>query len=244
MSHYLQVITKTGTQRFVMASFDLDHIKHISESKQLLVHGFIREFEENQSNATIIIPDLIVYTCLLFWYRERIFTDPCNSSLVLAEDGCAFQKVSGEAWNNSIFGKEWMNSHDSVIHIFNIETKKAVKDYNGIAVGIISNKHSQNVHLPFFDGFGYGIFNSGKWGRIDRQGVSMQAIKWREGATLRLIIDFDKRQIRGYKNEQVEDVHVMFEDLKTGKDIQYKLAISLFHVGISISVSHHIKSLK
>lgn len=226
-----------------MASLDLERVKRISANKANLVYGFIRNVEKEQFKSDIIIPDLIICTCLLFWYCEEIFMplDVDNRYLFLSKDRCSFHKLNVEGWNCSIFGKEAMSSHDNQVHIFDINVKKAIKDYNGIAVGIVSNKHSKSHYLPFFDFHCYGIFNSGAWGRIDGKSKSMEGIKYKEGDILTLIVDFEKKQIRGYKNERLAGMYIMFEDIKTGKDIQYKLAISLFHVGISISVNHHLQ---
>ena len=83
-------------------------LSQIDHKTNHLVHGYIRAIEQilKQDNSAIIIPSLVIYTCLIYYWLNEHF-DIINESVVIQTSN-KMKLISGKGssnkWNNSNFG--------------------------------------------------------------------------------------------------------------------------------------------
>merc|ERR1719203_1763234 len=114
-----------------------------------------------------------------------------------------------------------MHSEKNIIHTFDFkaENRKTWLNGHGIAVGIVSKcsinnffKRPHSHNETFWNRSGcisYGVLNSGKM----KKKVEFKSFPWKEGDTVSLIVDFDKKEIGAYLNGNVSKTRVLFTDI-------------------------------
>eukprot|EP01084_Bolivina_argentea_P223898 378717_1 len=231
-------------------SFSLERIKQIDLETKHLMTGFLRSTQEElnkDKGVDYIIPDLITYTCLLFYHIPDIFEDPPSSLKVSGLHNDTYTKI-GSFWENSVYGKRWMDSKCKNIYSWNIKLNKCNPDNNnGVAIGIISNYHHQDLYKDFCAEHSYWmrVNNDEDEGgctiAIDGGSEKSVADASKEGDTFTFIVNFEQLLLECYRNFNSNNTTVLVRNIKqkdeNGKDLKYKLALCIFWDETSVTVS-------
>ena len=211
---------------------DLDEM---DEDCKSLVNGCIRKWTES---FDLLVPDLVIHTILSFYYYV-LFGD-CSENLELSKSGWNEVTItnSGDdnAWTNSAYSKQWI-PWLKCKGIPMIKWKITNNASNGcLQVGIITNQHHQNTGADI-DGEGSYIycFNGELWENGEEHGT---APSLEEGHSAILTLDLRRSQINiGMLVDDTITNEETYFDIDTGEDMKYKLAIGIFYVGDSMTVS-------
>ena len=208
-------------------SFDLERIKKIGSDSKSLVFGFIRESYHD------LIPDLVGYTCLLFYACLSLFEENLHSkNLELSGfDKNTVTKISNDySYQDAAYTTEWIPSDTKQVYKWKIRNNGP-----GLSlIGIISDRHHQCINKDIDADGCYLITSSGIL--YENGGSSCGVIsRIRRGHIFTLTLDLNAKEIRGYIDEHTE--YVLFDEIETGTDIKYKLALSMRDVNASLAVT-------
>ena len=210
-------------------SVDLQKVKQVEQSTKDVVFGYIKR----SYNDKKIIPELILYICLSYYYQFEIFDkELCSKELKISGlDKNIITKTEGpHSFECNVFGKQWIDSNTNKILKWIIKHISGDKD---IGIGIVNNKynineeqdpwHNENAFMYYFNG-------SVHMKRTAMDGCKIQCI---EGQTIRFIVDFSKSIIKIETNDDVQN-EIIYDNLERGENTKYKLIVSIYTPGNSV----------
>ena len=76
-------------------------LNDIDTDTDCLVHGYFRNSEEK---SRIVIPTLVIYTCLMYYWIREYFADINEEEVFFSENRMKLECQSHLVWNNTSFG--------------------------------------------------------------------------------------------------------------------------------------------
>lgn len=197
------------------------------------VYGWVRNAEKELKLSNI--PLLVSSICILYYHEEEIFAR-CGKTVTLSADKKHI--TGGYAWDNVNVGNNVIDSMtDSIYEWTMTSTSK-----DTIVVGITSVSNIDCNKVKFW--FEYGEEDGHNYLLCSRPSLTWKNEKWYDcnqsnwkkyGATernkIKICLDL-KQQILRF-NVNGEDKDVSCDQIVRGKDIKYRLVVSLCH-GVSV----------
>ena len=218
-------------------SFDLNKIKFVDDNSRYLVFGYFRRYQNelNQSqssNPFCIIPELISYTCLLFYYLSEFFDKFDSEQIEVSDDKMTITKkgTNADYWNNTTYGNTWINSMDDLKVAWKM---KINHNELNICIGISPQDTCSDYWSQCKQCYSYGISGTASiCSEITNfEGKSPKADT---GDVVQLILDLTKASL--YIKVNNTEPFLIADEVIKGKDVKYKLAITLSSIGESISI--------
>eukprot|EP01084_Bolivina_argentea_P104656 187398_1 len=213
--------------------------KLIDTKTKNLVYGYIRKNEKLLNGLNIIysnMPELVMYICLTYYYIGHYFEKlpTClKAHTELTNGQTTIWKIDlDKCLNNAVYGNEWINSNAKTKYIWTIKANRS-RSYGGIGIGIVSNKHHQNIDFDWDDKFSYYCSNGG-YLAINGIKTSENGAEYTTDDVFSFILDLNEKCIYYHVNGNKKQI--LFQHVETGEDIKYRFALSLFYLHDSVTV--------
>ena len=164
----------------------------------------------------------------------------CNKNLKLSGiNGNTITKIGDtSSFETSAYTREWISSDSNAIKQWRITNHRAKLAWS-LMIGFINNQHHHDVNKDI-DSEGSYLYQSN--GNLFKDGSYTQRwckTKWKEGQTIIFTLDCKCKQItmKNIDDTEITEDQVIFDNIPTGPDIQYKLAIGIYNVDNSMTVS-------
>ena len=219
-----------------MAS-SLKQLKAIEQDTEFTVFGYVRQNENNLS-LFCNVPDMVTHLCLSYYFHGEYF-EKAGDDIKISNDKMTVTKIAGPAdWNNSSYGKQWINSSISQI----VEWKfKVNKMECGIYICLVSCDNRLNEDCIGYknkmDFPNYGFHSGGGVNTRDEITTSWSmknSFKFVENDIISMILDTKQGHLF-LQNAQGEK-SVVVRTIKSDPEIRYKMAVSLENKSDSVSL--------
>ena len=211
-------------------SFDAEKLKSIDERDRNIIYGFIREFEINfliqhKNNPFYTIPNLIIYTVLLYFSEPECFSIPCKSAIISDDK----MTITGGSFNATTYGSYIINSEINGIYIWKF---KVLIDSTFINIGIDESKcewiedcfHIQTKTKQYAFWCGARKY---QWDSKDSMGKEYGIKYDKKDNTMTMLLHFSKnKSFLSFKVNNI-DYGIAFDKVARGKGIKYRMAIDL-----------------
>lgn len=230
----------------------LKRTREIDAQTKLSVTGYIRLnhkslFNTNQYALFQNVPDSIYSLCILYLHLQEYF-DRIHQSFRISEDKSTINHKA-EFWNNSNYGKFVISSTESCIYKWYLKINYKPSSSHQYNIGISSAPYDTSSafcwqdkkHYNFWPRFGGGS-NAGydRYSSHKRDTPKFEKMEFakqiEENDILCMELNLKERNISFYIND--ENQGVLFKNVDTGKDIEYKLSITLAGNDTSISITN------
>ena len=239
-------------------SLNLQNIKHIDVKSRVLMNGYLRSLFKESEKDDIIIPDLVLHICLLFYYQREYFSFIINGhtrisqNFVSSDDKKTMSLVDN--CYGTVYGDIKIDSLSEVICRWDIrvrgETLRKTQDLvKYMIIGISGDepkdefknwRHSYNIlQLPNTFACGGQILDARNiYGA--KECVIQKAVPeltWNDGDIVGIKLDLKQRNIEYFVND--ENIAITHKNLPIGKDIKYRLGIIMNHDGNCATIESH-----
>ena len=198
-----------------------ENIKRIDENEKKLVFGYIRQMQK--SLHINHIHDLVIYTCLLFYSIPECFEIYQSGIIGLLSNKTSITKIGTKSdWDNITYGHQLIKSNTNHIikWTFKIHSIHETVDLSmriGIATVNGNNIDRNNENDKF-----YWFANSHK-----------------AGDTIILTLDLNTSSLSYVLISKNTDKQTSEKQIKKSDDTYYRLVVSIFFSGDSISIIDH-----
>lgn len=131
------------------------------------------------------------------------------------------------------YGKKWIPSNNDNIYKWKIKLNQGAISL--IAMGIVSNKHNQNISEDFDSKHSYYLSATGYF-RIDGQSATTKLQSAKVGDELCLILNTKQAQLQFYRNGNENHKEILCQITKSA-NIEYRFALSMYCDNGSVSVT-------
>ena len=213
-------------------------LEDVDDKTDCMVNGYVRQSEEllNEDESTII-PPLIIYTILMYYWITKEYFDIINEDHVsLSKDKLTLRFI-GQGWHNSNFGKVKIHSTSDVICKWKFKCHGPDGGWNvlfGITTGndkhqvFVWDKKAKFHGVNGYTGHSYHSTEKGK--HESRQyGCSFSG-----GDAVEMILDLSKKQLSFVLND--EDQGIAADDVKREDDLEYRAVVSFCTQGTSVEL--------
>ena len=228
----------------------MNTLKQIDNRYKYAVFGYLRLMEKELSLHSL--PTIILYLCLSSYYGE--YFSKSGHAIEISKDGRTAIKIEPVVgWKNVCYGNLWIDSLSDKIATWTLKfdcrygSRFAPLAY----IYIVSNdKYVEldemlfplnSTHLPNYGFNAYALECALRCDTlqpfahcVNKEITHQHGGKMETGETFQVILNL-KNETIGYKKiNQAE--RVLFERIAIGRDLHYKLAISVYHQGCSASI--------
>ena len=209
-------------------------LSKIDERTKDAVRGWFREHEKMLKLRNV--PMMISAICILYFRKDEIFDSFNDKYLELSKNK---KCVSRNNYHNTnqrrvffadCYGINEIQSTNKGKYEWNL--RMYGDEYFRIYVGISSYRATAINLYEMNDGYGYAFtafgFKISKEGKNKLKRSDRQAFRFQGGDKISLCLNLYTRQLNIKINDDVYRQSV-FDDIKQGKDIKYKLIVSLAH---------------
>ena len=233
-------------------SSKLQQLREIDTDTKYTVSGYIRKkhkslFKSNRNALFQNIPIAISSLCTLYYHSKDYFEILNEKKFSITNNNKTLSKVKdgdwGLGWNNTSFASWSISSTDECVYKWHLKFANK-KTYSDIAVvmGIASDPYNVN------DAF-YVKGNSRKYyaycptynrkkshNSVHDDFENTAIISWRKSEEeICLELDLKTRTLSVYKDEKKE---VVFDGIESGKNINYRLVVTIQRVGCKVSITN------
>ena len=174
----------------------------INPKIQAVVYGFIHEFE-HENDDKIMIPDVVIFTCLAFYYMGDLFTDYASNRVSISKTGSICTNISN-GYRTSLYG-----SYNFVVPTtstyrwkFKCITIRYAYDF---AIGIDDANNRRYYERFYPRKASYAFLGNGK-GYNDRNDIetswSSTLGMWRNGDVIEMIYNGTDGSLRIMRNNE------------------------------------------
>ena len=236
---------KSGTGDAIALQYE--RIKHIGIKPKFVVNGFIREIELellsiHGNDAFYTIPELVTFTCLLFYVATETFDKISSQHILTGLDNNTITKNGKEHnWDNAAYGKDWIDSMSDDIYVFSIKMNCVTKGGGDTGVGFVTNNHHQETETDF-DAVGSVWIRNDLAVLIHEQKTyspdldMSKRIGCGKGDTMNLVLNMKLGQIECYKNDKESDKDIVWS-FKKLEGIKYRFALGFYCNQSSVTVT-------
>eukprot|EP01084_Bolivina_argentea_P314136 544103_1 len=218
---------------------------------EYLLFGYIREIEKIiriTDSQFFVIPDSIIYLCLLHYYSNETFKH-CNTKVIKITENRATMmntayggKSANMRWS-TCYGSIKIPSFRKVIYCWRFRIVKKTSNMGiGISETIYTRKNKCFMGGKLnSNGARYGYWHHGfKWDSETHYLVKYYTA-YGTGDIVEMILNMNNRTLSYAINDDV--VNVAFYDIKTGENIEYCMAISTLYKGDSVSILNYSETI-
>eukprot|EP01084_Bolivina_argentea_P107699 192546_1 len=198
---------------------DYDKLKNIENETKYLVFGFLRI---SSDLLDLNMPDLIIFTCLSFYYISEYFAKP-GTNIEISCDGAKITKICSGHWENVTYGNKEITSRSKGIYKWYL---KMIKCRWHIVVGISASTASD---ASFWSGDKYGYWSTGN--KISKNGNCDYGACVRDNDIVCMELDMQSSQGQNTLTFYVDDESqgVAFDGIDFDCNQKYRLAVSIYH---------------
>ena len=220
----------------VMSSllYNFKQLSLIDPCDKQLVYGYIRILQTVTQISNI--PPLISHTILAFYYIAEYFAMTGNDSIISNDNMTITKQKKDYDWNNTSYCNKWINSMNQVIAKWEFEIIRGSGDFGGgISFGLVSKEGRVNDDFINFEDRPVYCYNTS--GTLQHHGLDSDDTEDDdcdvficEGDTFEFILDLIDKTVSIKKSDE-EDKYIIFENIEVGKNIKYKMVVSLCVIG-------------
>eukprot|EP01084_Bolivina_argentea_P037161 68704_1 len=223
----------------------LKQLKQINDHTKRSVFGYVREIQEKLSLPNI--PILISYLCLSYYYHNEYFAKSGNE-VEISNNRMTITKIKGNMdYKNTTYCNTWIQSTSNKIAKWTFKTNNKC-DGDGMAIYIcfVSNYDDKTNcdcslrELKYMPNYGFDPKDEYDTLMYDNGESTSEMNKPIDcSKQFTIILNLEDKFI-GYQynsnDEVIRDINYIVEDIQTGDDIKYKLAINIYETGCGISL--------
>ena len=146
------------------------------------------------------------------------------------DSGNTVTKTSNDGWDDSVYGAEWLASDTSFVHRWQMQWHRGP----WCGFGVITTGHHEDVNQRCKANHSY-VHDFNGWTCTNGWPISTSAPTYTVGDVLVYSLDLMSKQIRVRVNAGQEVV--LFDGIRVGADVRYKLAMTLFGQNTSVMVT-------
>eukprot|EP01084_Bolivina_argentea_P115112 204780_1 len=232
-------------------SFDFDKIKQIDNNTKLILFGFIRQSQhelmnKHKEDTFYIIPDLITYACLLFYYTDEYFAKSNLAEIIISDNKQTITKrnapfVSKFGWDNTSYGNLWIDSNENKIIIWTLKMNRTSGD--DICIGIVPTDDDMHEDFTLQCANNYSFCTNGIFMASGIHHPAHSVISCRQGDTIQFILDLIESKLKINIIDQDKNC-VLCDTIRKAPNIKYKLAISLHYCDDSVTLINYSEKIK
>ena len=223
----------------------ISKLKQIDNRYQYTAFGFCRLLENQLSSQST--PHIILYLCLAYYYGEHF--SKSDDAIEISENGItAIKTECVKNWKNLCYGNIWIDSSSDKIATWTLKLGGDCTKYRPMAyIYIISDDNHQDgdCHSTHAPNYGFNTFALECALRCDTLQPSAHRVNneithqhgdvpIKRGEVFQLMLNL-KNETIGYKKiNQAE--RILFERIEKRRDLDYKLAVSFYHNGLSATI--------
>ena len=202
-----------------------------------LIHGYIKENERilQNDNTDIIIPPLIIYTCLMYYWIREYFDDYEPAQIIRSDDKLTI-KTKQCGYSHSSFGKTKIDSLSDGIYEWKLKIVEEIRHGVGSRISAILGVSTCDDTTSAFwkDDKKLSYSYNGYGQKYSHCNITNYATGYKSGDTVGIILNLWNKQVSFSVNEKSQGV--AFKNISYGADIQYRLSVSFASADMSIEI--------
>ena len=213
----------------------------VDDKTNHLVHGYCRQYEisMSQNGSPVIVPPLIIYTCLMYYWMSEYFDEICEKYVERSDDKMKLKYIGERSdWYNSNFGKMHIDSTSQMVYKWELKVIADLMSNFNLILGVSSSMVTKEVFVwddeSTFYGYdardGYRFSNSST--EIFDQQEYGEGIKG--GDVFGICLDLSKKQLSFSINDDTQGI--AFENVKCEKGLKYRLVVSFYTKDVSVEL--------
>ena len=222
----------------------LKRLKFVNDRYKLTVFGYIHENEKILSVSNI--PSMIGYLCLLYYFHGEYFEKSSNN-IEKSNDKLTITRNRGsQNWNCFAFGKVWIDSMIKCVAKWKFKINYIDDDSSyfhraHIIIHLISkegdfDRVGDMKYAPYYKINGNGfVLKKEISDTFTTNEMTLSVSKFRINDEIVLILDTVKGTISLKRND--EEIQCVFKNIDRNNKIRYKLAVLLYDVKYSITLT-------
>ena len=232
-------------------SSKLKQLKEIDTNTKYTVSGFIRGqhkslFKSSRYALFQNIPISISSLCTLYYHTRDYFKIFNEEKFSVTDNNKTLSKEKNDSkWINSSFASWLISSTDKCVYKWHLKvTNKEINGEIPVVIGIASDPY--NANDPFYIGkrrkyYAYYPASNSKRCHTSicyyfESTATIEPVSWKKNEEeICLELDLKERKLSVYKDEKKQ---VVFEEIETGKNINYRLAVTIQRVGCKVSITN------
>lgn len=235
-------------------ALNLEELKKIDQQIQHIVFGFVRQCQsllpDHTENAYYTIPSLAFYLCLSYFHSAYLDKNNRGKYMKVNEESNSVSIDKGEEgthvtdWSmgNTIYGNQWLRSNSNMKYEYELEITHIHPSYSDVYIGISSKDVTIQDYVNDNVSEDCIYYAQTNWGSTytnhnsnDKSHKAYSGKPYtKSGDILRLMINFKEKTVKLSVNNDEEGA--CFTNIKIGDDIEYKLAISIYRHGDTVTV--------
>ena len=225
------VIPNTKLKLFLITltmSLSLKQLKAIKDKYKFIVFGYIRE---TQIKLLLdIIPPIISYTCLAFYYRnmDEFDEEKCGENITLSEDKLTVTKSGkqGSLQEIAAFCKKWIDTNIKQIGKWTIKIHEETDTKRAVMIRLVSSDEEGLFPTPSYGFCNVGdTYTNGGYYKRDDSHSARVARRFSKGE-ITVILNTKDGSIKIMNDSNT--TMVIYDGIQTGQGIQYKLVLIIY----------------
>ena len=201
-----------------MMPLSLKRMKRINTKTKFAVFGFLRESEQKLS--LLIIPTMIYYLCLAYYYQGEYF-ERCTNGMEISTDKLTvtheYNRAFGRIYDVRTICHQWVDSIKEQVVKWKLKINQKGK------LMLIQIRSNDNVEQRF-PVPSYGFYNFCNTITYDRSSKKLNfGIEFDTGDIVTVALNTKERTIGVIKNG--DKICIIWKNIKIDQTIQYKLCV-------------------
>ena len=204
-------------------ALSLKQLKGIKDKYQFIVFGYIRESQKALSLE--IIPPLISYLCLGFYYQEmEEFVKTDNKLITISDSKDTITQTTTAS--DTAYCKQWIDTSIKQIAKWKLKINSIASSNNSIMIRFVSN--DERLTEP-----NYGFNNKG-WTYTNGPYKDRRGMQFAGDDIMEIMLNTSDGSITAIHNDA--EPRAIYNGIQVGDKIRYKLAIFLYRKDNSVSL--------
>eukprot|EP00483_Globobulimina_turgida_P002935 UN02940 len=205
----------------------------IDQRDKDLVFGYCRTTEHILQS--ICIPPLVVNTILPFYYSAEYFCK-AGDDIEISNKNMTITKIATQlSWRNSAYCNVWIDSMSNSI----VSWQFIIDNGTHMSFGFVSHDNCCNSYYSNVEDRPVYEYNIS--GRVEVNGMHHRTLgdvlRPTAGETFEVTLDLRNRNAFLCILPKRNGKHVIFEDIVIGKDIRYKMVVSLCNIKYQLTLN-------
>ena len=227
-------------------SFRLKDIKFVDNKSKLLMHGYLRALYDNSNDEHIIL-ELILTISLLFYYQREYFAILVNGKADISPNFRLSDDKTTIYLNDKCYGTLYGNiiidSLSEIICQWNIQLQNVkegtLSDTRLITVGLSGDEPAKE-DLDLYNTVPPNTFlcsQNDVYYPKDEYLAKNSSLNWNDNDIIGIKLNLKEKNIEYFIND--ESVGIVFENIAIGKEIKYRLVMTMECDGHSATIKSH-----
>ena len=215
----------------------LKHLQKINDKCKCSVFGYIRRIQRESPTNIHIIPMIINYLCLSYFFVGECF-EKCGDNMEISNGDMTLTKVKDRLKCKDIaFGNKWIKSNIGQIAQWKFKINEIFENLKECdVIWIYFVTQDQEIHSDWASTRNqpyYGFANnSGGDSSSDNDNGDLI---FQQDDIINVKLDTITASIKAMHNRNDTEV-VIYDNIETGDNIQYKLSVELYGKSTSITL--------